>query len=201
MQTSKVKKTSTLKRGFKAGAEKTSLDFRNRLGLKEYDPLSATKLAEYLKINIIVPSNIPGMPEKLLDLLLGEGKDCWSGAIFIKNEQKYVILNPTHSPARQESTLMHEIAHDICGHELKELETAFQGCVIPLRNYDHKQEEEAECLGSCLQLSQKALFYHFHIRKRTASQIAQLFNASKQMVDYRLRISGVLKIKLKRKVN
>jgi Zn-dependent peptidase ImmA (M78 family) len=118
-----------------------------------------------------------------------------SGGIFVKNNRSYIIHNPTHSPARQQSDLMHEITHEICGHELKELQTVLQGCVIPLRNYDQKQELEAECLGACLQLPKEAIFHYFCIKKNTPEQISRIFTASKQMVDYRLRISGVLKIK------
>lgn len=197
MPTSRTKSSrpSVLKRGFKAEAERKALYYRKELGLKDHDPLPARRLAEYLNIRILTPSDIPGISVELLDTLLNQHKGCWSAAIFIRNDKEYIIYNPTHSANRQESDLMHEIAHAICGHELKELESAIFGCVIPLRKYDHEQEAEAECLGACLQLPKSALFHYHHIKKKTPEQISEVFTASSQMVRYRLSISGVTKIK------
>ncbi|MBL7738482.1 MAG: ImmA/IrrE family metallo-endopeptidase [Chitinophagaceae bacterium] len=187
-----------LQRGFKAQAERTSLFLRAQLGLKEYDPLPAQQLAEYLNICVLTPIDIPGITDAILDLLLTTGKDCWSAAIFVRNNKEYIIHNPTHSSSRQESNIMHEIAHSVCNHELRDLETALHGCVIPLRQYDHVQEAEAEYMGGCLQLPQKALFHYHHFKKKNQDQIAEIFNASKQMVRYRLSITGVTKITLRK---
>lgn len=60
-------------------------------------------------------------------LLTPPVKDKWPALIFIKNDRRYIIHNPTHSPARQESKLMHELTHATCNHELCELETAIAG--------------------------------------------------------------------------
>ncbi|MBN8675442.1 MAG: ImmA/IrrE family metallo-endopeptidase [Chitinophagales bacterium] len=156
--------------------------------------MPATELAKHLNIKIITPSEIPGIPDDLLELL-HKGRDLWSAAIFSRAEKKYIIHNPLHSPARQESNLMHELAHAICEHQLMELETALTSCVIPLRKYDIVQEAEAECLGACLQLPQKALFHYYHILKKNNSEISNIFTASSEMVRYRLSITGVLRIK------
>ena len=188
--------SSLLKHGFKADAERKALYYRELLGLKEYDPLSASRLAEHLNIQILVPSDIPGITDDLLHLLLDIGKDNWSAAIFYRGDKKFIIHNPTHSIYRQESNLMHELAHAICDHELAELETALTNCVIPLRKYDKTQEAEAECLGGCLQLPQKALFRYHHILKKNQTEISEIFTASKEMVRFRLSISGVTKIRL-----
>lgn len=190
-----TRSSSVLKRGFKAKAERTSLAYRKELGLKDHDPMPAIGLALHMGIRILLPFEIPGITPEILDILLKKGKDLWSGIIYVNDGAKYIIHNPTHSSFRQESNLMHEIAHAICEHELKELETVLMGCVIPLRNYDSEQEAEAECLGACLQLPQKALFHYYYIKKKTTEEISQIFNASKKMVEYRLRLSGILKIK------
>lgn len=158
-------------------------------------PLPAAKLAEHLGISIISPYEIKGISNDLLDLLLtGAGKDKWSAAIFVKESRKHIIHNPTHSLARQESNLMHELAHASCNHELCELEAALSGFVVPLRKYDYVQEAEAEHLGGCLQLPQKALYHYHHVLKKSVDEIADEFTASKQMVNFRLRMSGVLKM-------
>lgn len=189
------KSSPSLRRGFKTEAEKIAIRYRSELGIAQHSPLPAAKLAEHLGISIITPAEIVGMDDTLLNLLLvGPGKDKWSAAIFIKNGKKYIIHNPTHSLARQESNLMHELAHASCEHDLCELESALSGFTIPLRKYDHTQEAEAEHLGGCLQLPQKALYHYHHNLKKSVDQIATEFNASKQMVNFRLRMSGVLKM-------
>ena len=183
-----------MKRGFKAEAERQAIFYRRLLNLKEHDPLPARQLAEHLKIRLLTPKDILQITNELLNVLLITGRNSWSAAIFVKNDQHFIIHNPTHSNFRQESDLMHEIAHLICGHELKDLETAIKGCMLPLRKYDKDQEDEAEWLGSCLQLPQKALFYHYKIKKMKEEQISKLFNASAQMVRYRISVSGIRKI-------
>lgn len=190
-----TKPSPTLRRGFKSEAEKTAIRYRSELGIAEYLPLPASLLAQHLDVSILTPNEIKGITEDLLNLLLvGPGKDKWSAAIFIKSDKKYIIHNPTHSLARQESNLMHELAHASCNHILCELESALSGLIIPLRKYDHVQEAEAEHLGSCLQLPQKALYHYHHNLKKSVDEIAAEFNASKQMVNFRLRMSGVLKM-------
>jgi Zn-dependent peptidase ImmA (M78 family) len=93
---------------------------------------------------------------------------------------------------------MHELSHAICKHQLKELECNIAGIAIPLRDYDHKQEAEAEHLGACLQLPRKSLVHHYCVLKKSADQIADIFNASKKMVSFRLAVTGVSKLKFKR---
>ena len=183
-----------LKRGFKAEAERKASFYRQLLEFKEHDPLPSRKLAEKLEIKLLIPQDIPGMDDNLLDKLLVDGKDLWSAAIYQKEDKKYIIHNPTHSPFRQESDLMHEIAHAICNHELNNLETAIMDCVIPLRKYDQEQEDEAEWLGASLQLPQKALFHYYKIKKMDEAAISRHFNASEKMVRYRLGVTGVKKI-------
>lgn len=183
-----------LKRGFKAEAERTAGFYRKLLELKEHDPLPARMLADKLEIKLLTPQDIPGIDDDLLDKLLIDGKDLWSAAIYRREEKQYIIHNPTHSPFRQESDLMHEIAHAICNHELNDLQTAIMGCIIPLRKYDQDQEDEAEWLGASMQLPQKALFHHFKIKRMNEAAISRHFNASEQMVRYRLGVTGVKKI-------
>lgn len=193
------KKTTPFKHGFKAEAERTSVRYRKLLGLNESDPMPASRLAAHLGIKIFTLKDFPDMPQIILDeLIIGAGKDRWSAAIFSKNDKKYIIHNHTHSPYRQESDLMHELAHAICDHKLSDLQTALSNCIIPLRKYDEQQEAEAEWLGACLQLPKPALFHYFHIAKKNNSEISAIFNASEEMVRYRLSVSGVTKIKLKR---
>ncbi|MFN8288973.1 MAG: ImmA/IrrE family metallo-endopeptidase [Chitinophagaceae bacterium] len=180
-----------MRRGFKAEAERHAAFYRKELQLKERDPLPSRDLASHLKIQLLTPQEIPGITEDLLEVLLNTGKDNWSAAILRCDDKEFIIYNPTHSPYRQESDLMHEIAHSICKHEFSELETTVSGGIIPLRKYDKEQEDEAGWLGACLQLPRPALFYYHKIKRMAIPDISKLFNASEKMVHYRLGVSGV----------
>jgi Zn-dependent peptidase ImmA (M78 family) len=86
---------------------------------------------------------------------------------------------------------MHELAHVICGHKVSE-EIVKTGLTGFLRNHDEQQENEAEWLGSCLQLPRTALIWALK-EKMTNIDIADHFNASEEMVKYRINITGVKK--------
>jgi IrrE N-terminal-like domain len=200
MPTSKTKSKppSLLRRGFKAEAERTAVDYRKMLDLQPHDPLPAALLADHLKVRMLSPKEIPGIPPDLLAELLGDGTSSWSAAIYERETKRYVIHNPTHSPGRQESNLMHELAHAHLQHPLGSLQLAINGLLLPLRKYNEVHEAEAECLGACLQLPKEALIYHTLVRKKSAEEIAEQFNANLTMVTYRLRISGVSIIQSRR---
>jgi Zn-dependent peptidase ImmA (M78 family) len=86
---------------------------------------------------------------------------------------------------------MHELAHIICNHEQKATKYNF---AIPfgMMYYNEVQEEEAKCLGSTLQIARPGLLWS---KKRDMDnhEIAKHFNASIDMVTYRMNTSGVAK--------
>lgn len=52
-------------------------------------------------------------------------------------------------------------------------------------------EKEAEWLGGCLQLPRIALHYHYKVYGNSLKEIAEKFNASQDMVKFRLGVSGL----------
>lgn len=180
------------KRGFKKWADDKVIQLRKELGLYVSSPLCAFKLCEFLNIPILEPSSVQGLSEKHLNELLGNGSVHWSAATIPLKEGKYIIVhNPTHSPARQQSNLMHELAHILCEHKVSE-KTKNIGLSGFLRNLDEEQENEAEWLGACLQLPRPALLYSLR-KQMTLEEIANKYNASIDMVKYRINITGVQK--------
>lgn len=178
------------RRGFKKWADEKVIEIRMQLGLYASSPLCAFKLCEFLKIPIIEPSNVQGLSDDYLNELIGAGSTHWSAATIPIIDGKYIIVhNPTHSPARQQSNLMHELAHILCGHRISE-NTKSTGLSGFLRNLDITQEDEAEWLGSCLQLPRPALIYSLK-KKMTLEKIAEYYNCSIEMVNYRINITGV----------
>ena len=185
--------TSILRRGFKAKAEKIATEHREILGIHACAPLCAFKLAKYLNVEVFDATEF--LKEEI-ELLKLEGKDCegygWSALTMItKKGNRIIIHNNFHNPARQQSNIMHEIAHILCGHEVKELP---KDLIIPfgMRDFDKIQEEEAIYLGATLLLSKPCLLW---ARKRNMrnEDIAIHFNASIEMVNFRMGITGLNK--------
>ena len=177
------------KRGFKTFAEKKSIELRTELGIKPSYPLPSRILSEHLKVILKSPDEIPGMDESILKCLLKKSESHWSGVTLQIGDQLLVIVNSSHSKARQESDIMHELAHVICRHQMGEFVPLADG--LFLRDYNEEQEKEAEWLGGCLQLPRVALHYHYKIYEMSQQEIAEKFNASSDMVHFRINVCKV----------
>lgn len=184
---------SLLPRGFKANAERTALEFREKLELKKHDPLCGFKLAEHLAIPIHTPDQIFPPETNLHDLVGTKSKDQgWSALTMVTGSgNKIIIHNHLHAPTRQQSNLMHELAHVICEHKHPE---TLRNINLPffMRDYDKQQEEEANYLGSALQITREGLLWALKKRMEIA-EIAEHYNASPSMVTLRINSTGVKK--------
>ena len=184
-------KNGILRRGFKSEAERLAEKYRKELGIHPCGALCAFALAEHLSIPVHSATDI--LKEvQYIDLLSGQNgmPNEWS-ALTMPTAQGHqiIIYNPYHSTARQQSDIMHEIAHVICKHTRSQSKYDFE---IPMgmHEYDEVQEEEAKCLGSTLQLAKPCLLW---ARKRsmTTDEVALHFIASTEMVQYRTNMLGL----------
>lgn len=178
-----------MRRGFKTWAEKLALEQRNKLNLGDVSPLPARLLADHLGVFIVSPKDLPGLSPKILNQVLGVDPKSWSAITFERDGCTIIIHNTTHSPRRQESNLMHEIAHILLEHQPSQI-IKDDYINIPLRTYNSKQEEEAVWLGGCLQLPRKALLWSIR-RGMNNSMIVAHFGASLDLVRYRRQVTGV----------
>lgn len=182
---------SILKRGFKAKAERMAKQYRENLNIHPCDPLCALKLAKHLEIPVYDATEFLSLISDINILSGSNGKYCeWSALTMItKKGNRIIIQNPFHSLARQQSDLMHELAHIICKHERHQTEYNFE---IPfgMIEFDEVQEEEAKCLGSALQLPTPCLLWAKK-RSMTTEEIAEHYNASNDMVTYRMNMTGI----------
>lgn len=190
-----AKKNTPFKRGFKSKAEKIADEYRKVLDIHACAPLCAFKLAEHLKIPIYSATEFLELAE-CESILKGEnGKPSEWSALTMETKQKnqIIIHNPFNSIVRQQSDIMHELAHIICKHERNQQDYPFP---IPfgMQGYDEQQEEEAKFLGGALQISKPCLFW---ARKNQVEieQIASKYNASIEMVRYRMNITGLFSTK------
>jgi Zn-dependent peptidase ImmA (M78 family) len=176
-----------MRRGFKSQAEDKAVELRKLLGLTARDCLPARKLAAALGIVLKAPREIPGMPAEALRVLLRGEASGWSAVTLPSTDPVIVIYNASHTAPRQESDLMHEIAHVLCEHEGGSV-TTFGG--LPCRDYDPVQEEEAGWLGACLQIPRDGLLWCIKNGWDTPA-IAQHFGASLSQTIYRRNKTGV----------
>lgn len=179
-------------RGYKTWCERYAAQKREELGLQASAPLDPFALAANLGIRVWKPDEIPGMTAEILNVLLrndGKTPSCWSAVTLVESGKCVVILNTSHSPGRQASDLMHELAHRIRNHATREVEVSPTGLML-VHEYDKAQEEEADWLSGCLLLPREALIYI----KRQGLQVtdaAVSFGVSQRMLNYRMAMTGV----------
>ncbi|MYF06124.1 MAG: ImmA/IrrE family metallo-endopeptidase, partial [Holophagales bacterium] len=97
------------------------------------------------------------------------------------------VFNPLMSDRRRNSDVAHEVAHIVLGHSLSRLERLGD---VAFLTYDKKQEDEAAWLSGCLLLPRFALINDLR-RRRNSATIAKRRTLSREMVDYRVRVTGV----------
>jgi Zn-dependent peptidase ImmA (M78 family) len=179
-------------RGFKTWCEKYSVEKRAALGLAAAAPLDTRALAAHLGVRVWTPHDVAGLSQKSLDVLLrndGVTPSCWSAVTLVVGPKVVVILNSSHSPARQASDLTHELAHRIRGHAAQEVDVTPEGLML-LKSYDKAQEEEADWLAGCLLLPREALTA-IKRRRLDDAQASALYGVSIKMLQYRLAKTGV----------
>jgi len=175
--------------------ELQALGLRDFAGLKRDDQrLDPFSLAKYA--NLFVPpfdELKASISEETLKHLLGEGSGDWSGgacSVPLPDGRKLIILNPTHSKSRQHATLMEEISHVFLGHKPSRLAvtTKTRDGRIRARDYHHEIEEEAYGTGAAALVPYTAL-KRFVREGKTSAEIARKFNVSRQLVEYRIKVS------------
>ncbi len=184
-----AKEEVRFERGFKTWAENTAVSIRARLGAKQSDPLVPLRLAEHLGVRVWTPSNVPGLSEVSLNYLTSPEGDEWSALAVRVGRKDVVVLNSTHSPARQNSDLTHELAHLIRQHEPAQIMIS-EETGIGLRSFNELQEAEANWLAGCLLLPRPALSYSV-ARKIGRESICEHFGVSEELLRYRLNVTGV----------
>lgn len=167
---------------FKRRCESIAVDWRYQLGLKAFDPLPAEKMLKALNGTAITPEELAGMSQEMMRQLVNH--DDWSAGI-IRHDPLLILHHSKHSPPRQQSNLMHEIAHILLNHPSIHFD---KETGIAIR--DARCEDEATYLGGCLQIPKLGLRW---AREKgfTVKQVANHFGASEQMVRFRSNMIGI----------
>ena len=187
-QATTTTKEPVFQRGFKAWCENSSESLRRKLGKSIHEPLDPFELAKALRIELWDLGSITTLSQQAFLFLASEEGDEWSAVTVYVGTRLIVVLNPRHSPARQASDLMHELAHVIREHKPASMVASPEGFV--LRTFDEQQEAEANWLAAALLLPRSALAYCV-ARKIPSDQLQAEYCVSQQMLRYRMGVTGV----------
>ena len=173
--------------------ELRAMGLRDFAQVRDDEPLDPFELARYAKIWVIDFDQIEGLEPTAREHLLGAGALSWSGGTCsrnLPNGWRLVILNPTQGPQRAHATLMEEICHVFLGHKPNRLAviTPGQDGQTLARDYNDADEEAAYSIGAA------ALVPFVSLRKFmragwTAREMAQHFNVSRPLVEFRLKVT------------
>jgi Predicted Zn peptidase len=179
---------STLDRGFKSWCERRAESLRLELGLARDGPIDVFVVAHHLGVTLLTPSSIEGFSTEDLNQLVKIDAGGWSAVTLTLGSRTIIIYNPTHSRRRTASDLSHELAHILLDHDGAKTVLAV-GVPFLLRDYDAKQEEEANWLGWTLLLPRIALLRSLEEQK-SMPRIASDFGVSESLVTFRIQKTG-----------
>jgi Zn-dependent peptidase ImmA (M78 family) len=177
------------RRGFKTSSEETSQKIRRKLGVESTAPVEARAVAQLLGIPILGARELEDLPAEVLQRLSGVHSDAWSALAVSDGTSHLIVLNDAHSETRTNSSLAHEIAHVILGHDPSMMFVMPQHD-IALRTHNKEQEDEANWLAGCILLPRDALL---HVRRLGLpdDQICKSYGVSPAMLRFRVNATGV----------
>ena len=171
--------------------ELKALGLRDFARVKADLPLDPFKLARFANLIVVSLDEIEDLSATAREHLLGVAVDQWSGgACTLPNGMKVVVLNPNHGRARTNATLMEEICHVFLGHQPNRLSVVTKderGRVLN-RDYRKTDEEAAYGVGAAALVPFAALKRFIHTGK-SAADIARHFRVSRELVEYRLKVT------------
>ena len=168
-----------------------ALGLRDFALLARHQPLNPFDLAKFANLIVVSFDQIEGLSDSAREHLLGAGVDAWSGgACTLPNGAKLVILNPKHGRARTNATLMEEICHVFLGHTPTRLAIVAEddrGRMLA-RDYRKADEEAAYAVGAAA-LVPFSVLRRFVLQAKTSNEIAKHFRVSRELVEYRIKVT------------
>ena len=164
---------------------------RRLAGVRDGDLLVPEALAAKVGLCLIdADFALEGFCEADKRYLLVTASDRWSGGVLpvpLPDGRCICILNPSHPRTRSRITLMEEIVHKHRNHVPTGLREVMPG--LRTRTYNHAQEAEAYGVGAAALLPWMT-FYHALDAGTPISDIADAYDVSTQLVEYRIKITG-----------
>lgn len=177
----------TLRRGFKASAERVAVELRRELGLDVTSRLDPHALAEHLRLPVLTVAQcarVAGSGARHIQLLAAE-PDSFSAMTVQFGAQRYIIHNESQARTRQANNIVHEAAHCILEHPLSPV-TDGVGC----RCWHKDFEDEANWLAGALLVPREGAL----ILARSGMGIAEIatnFGVSQALCRWRIYQTGI----------
>lgn len=175
----------TVRRGFRAEAERIAVSVRSDLKLRPTDPLPLEDACSIRGIEVISAGDLVD-PERLVELERIQAYS-FSACTLEARGRKVIIYNPIRSEARRKSDIAHELSHLLLEHELTEIREV--GGVF-FRTCQADQEEEATNLAGALLLPRPLLLRAVR-RGKDERAIARANGVTEEMARFRLNTTGV----------
>lgn len=178
--------------------ELQALAFRDFAGVRPNAALDPFRLAKFASLLVVDFSQIKNLSDPTRARLLGSASEEWSGGACshaLSDGRRIVILNPNNGPARTNATLMEEISHVFLGHQpsrLKVLDTNKSGRTVA-RDYRAADEEAAYATGAAALVPFAAL-RKFVLAGQRSLEIAKHFRVSRELVEYRLKVTRLWRL-------
>jgi Zn-dependent peptidase ImmA (M78 family) len=175
----------TVRRGFRAQAERISAALRKDLGIAESDPLPLDEAARARNARVVSAAELVEV-ERLAELERLQAF-AFSACTFDVGSKAVIVFNPLRSEPRQHSDVAHELSHLLLSHELTEIR---QVAGVPFRTCRPEQEEEATTLGGALLLP-RPLLLRAAASGMGVDDIARRYAVTPEMARFRLNTTAV----------
>ncbi|MDP9203306.1 MAG: ImmA/IrrE family metallo-endopeptidase [Gemmatimonadota bacterium] len=175
----------TLRRGFRAEAERIAAGLRDDLGIHRADPLPLDDAAEARSVRLVSAADLID-PDRLAELERIQAFS-FSACTFHIDGHSVIVYNPIRSEPRRKSDVAHELSHLLLEHELTEIREV---AGVPFRTCRADQEEEATNLAGTLLLPRPLLL-------RAVAQglgpegVATAYGVTLEMARFRINTTGV----------
>lgn len=181
----------SLRRGFKANANRISLRLRRSLELRPEDPIDLALIAARLQIGIVPLTDFARECPSAVRQLTITDRAAFSAATLPIADRKIIIYNDSHDPGRQSNSIAHEISHVLLGHPFT-LPIDVSGC----RNVDRDLEDQANWLGPTILIPNEAAMHIVQTGLETQAA-CRLYKVSEPLLRMRTNASGAM-IRLRR---
>lgn len=147
------------------------------------------------KVGLTVAAvSFKGLSPDELRHLRTQGSSHWSGGVYpvpLPDGSYLCMLNPDGPPRRNRITLMEEICHRYFNHKPTKLVVQSDGLLV--RDFNDAQEKEAFGVGAAV-LMPWSLFFHRLNKGMSSVELAEEFDVTPQLVEYRIKITGAVKL-------
>lgn len=114
------------------------------------------------------------------------------GVSIIKKGEKYIYIDREIHNNRQRFSVAHQLAHHLLGHtKEKQYDENLNNFSTSIED---QKEKEANKLAIEIMIPTKALQFYMKQKNMSIIKLAQIFNVSKKMMEYRLKEIYVQKI-------